>query len=404
MSTANGTPSLASGSNIDRNIDRQVRLARAYLMRVAEPPADAVAELVTEHGPAMAADLVRQRRVPAPAASQTEARYAVDRAADDLAAAASLGARLVIPEDDEWPDWPFAAFGPAAARGVAGAVAPLGLWARGPGRLDQLTGRAVAVVGARAATSYGEHVATELGYGLARRGWTVVSGAAYGIDGAAHKGALAADGDTIAVLACGVDQAYPAGHDALLRRIADHCLVVSEYPPGTRPARHRFLVRNRLIAALAAGVVVVEAGRRSGARNTAATAQALGRMVMAVPGPVTAASSVGCHELIRGDLAVLVGTVPEVIESVGEIGTDLATVPAGQRRPTDNLDDIEQRIHGALRVQAAHSAERIATESGVELTRVRSVLPRLERIGLAERTDTGWRLARAPALADPGCT
>src|SRR5256714_1313699 len=133
-----------------------------------------------------------------------------------------------------------------------------------------------------------------------RRGESVFSGAAYGIDGAAHRGALAASGVTVAVLGCAVDAGYPAGHAALLKRIAGSGgAVVSEYPPGTPPARHRFLVRNRLIAALAAGTVVVEAGRRSGSRNTAATTSALGRPLMAVPGPVTSAMSVGCHDLLR---------------------------------------------------------------------------------------------------------
>src|SRR5690606_23921427 len=172
------------------------------------------------------------------------------------------------------------------------AAPPLALWVRGPGRLGELGGTAVAVVGARAATSYGAHVAAELGSGLADRGCTVVSGAAIGIDGAAHRGALAVEGATVAVLACGIDRIYPASHELLLERIAASGLVVSEYPPGGVPARHRFLVRNRLIAGLAVGTVVVEAGLRSGAQRTAADAMSLGRQVMAVPGPVTSAMSV----------------------------------------------------------------------------------------------------------------
>src|SRR5690606_21073056 len=133
-----------------------------------------------------------------------------------------------------------------------------------------------------AATDYGEHTAAEFAYELTQSGMTVVSGAAYGIDGAAHRGTLAAEGVTVAVLGCGLDVGYPAGHVGLLNRVARRGAVVSEYPPGTQPARHRFLVRNRLIAALSAGTVVVEAGRRSGARNTATTAGTLGKVVMAV--------------------------------------------------------------------------------------------------------------------------
>src|SRR5262249_12224219 len=159
-----------------------------------EPPASRLAYFVAEHGAVTAARMVREQRVPAAIAAETEARHELDRVEADLATAAALGARLVIPEDEEWPHWPFMALDQAAARGVKDAVAPLALWVRGPGRLDEFTERAVAVVGARAATAYGEHVASEFGYGLAGSGQTVISGAAYGIDGAAHRGALAADG------------------------------------------------------------------------------------------------------------------------------------------------------------------------------------------------------------------
>jgi len=384
------TVSAAAGGRTD-----ELRLARAYLVRVAEPPASGLACLVAEHGPVAVARMVRDRRVPAAVAAETEARREVDRVEADLATAAELGARLVIPEDEEWPHWPFTALDQAAARGVKAMVAPLALWVRGPGRLDELTDRAVAVVGARAATAYGEHVACELGYGLADRGQTVVSGAAYGIDGAAHRGALAADGDTVAVLGCGVDVRYPSGHGELLRRIAEYGAVVSEYPPGTPPARHRFLVRNRLIAGLSQGTVIVEAGVRSGARNTASTTAVLGRVVMAVPGPVTSAGSVGCHELLRSQQAVLVTNVQEVIESIGRIGADLATAEDRPVRPTDGLDPAELRVHEALLPRAGRPSEWVARESGVPLDRVRSVLPRLEQVGLAERCESGWRAVAA---------
>ena len=373
-----------------------VRRARAYLLRVAEPPAAALARFVADHGPVTAARLVRERQVPAAVATEPEARCGLARADADLAAARAAGARLVIPEDDEWPAWQFAAFGQAAARGVEGAVDPIALWVRGPGRLDELADRAVAIVGARAATSYGEHVACEFGYGLADRGWTVVSGAAYGIDGSAHRGALAAEGDTVAVLACGVDLPYPSGHGALLDRIAECGAVVSEYAPGTPPARHRFLFRNRLIAALGQGTVVVEAGVRSGARNTASTAVALGRVLMAVPGPVTSAQSIGCHELLRSQQATLVASVEDVAESVGRLGTDLATTRDRPARPTDGLDQAELRVHEALRPRAGRPAEWLARDSGVPIARVRAALPMLEQRGLAERCESGWRLSRQP--------
>jgi DNA processing protein len=303
---------------------RELRRARAYLSRVAEPPAPALSELISDAGPVRAARLVAAGQVSPRVYAETAARRADDRADTDLCAVATLGARLVIPEDAEWPVEAFTCFTTPTAQVDDRWRAPVALWVRGAGGLDELTERAVAVVGARAATGYGEHVAAEFGYELAEGGFAVISGAAFGIDGAAHRGALAAEGSTVAVQACGLDRAYPAGHQKLLDRIAGSGAVVSEYPPGGWPARHRFLVRIRLIAAFAAGTVVVEAGVRSGARRTAAAAAALGRVVMAVPGPVTSASSMGCHLLIREEQAVLVTRAAEVVEAVGRIGADLA--------------------------------------------------------------------------------
>jgi DNA processing protein len=380
-------PTAPSASSTDLDA---VRLARAYLLRVAEPPAPALAVFVAKVGAVTAAELVRAGSAPPAVLEATVARCELDLAAEDLATAASVGARLLIPEDDEWPAWPFAALDLASARGIRWAGHPIALWARGTGQLGDLTERAVAVVGARAATSYGSHLAAEFGYQLAGDGFTVVSGAAYGIDGAAHRGAIAAGGRTIAVLGCGVDLPYPMGHAALLDRIAEQGLVLSEYPPTTPPAKHRFLVRNRLIAASSAGTVVIEAGRRSGARNTAATAQALGRVVAAVPGPVTSALSVGCHELLRAGDACLVTNAAEVMESIGRIGVDLAEPVAAETRPTDRLDDQQLRVHEALDRRAMRSPEQIATESGVPVERVRAALPLLELFGLAERTEAGW--------------
>src|SRR5262249_3667012 len=156
--------------------------------------------------------------------------------------------------------------------------------------------RAVAIVGSRASTSYGDHIATDLAYSLAEQGWTIVSGGAYGIDTAAHRGALAAHGCTIAVLACGIDRPYPTPNASLFDRIGENGLLFSEWPPGPDPHRHRFLIRNRVIAAAGRGTVMVEAGRRSGARFTLARAHRLNRVCVAVPGPVTSAMSVGCHD------------------------------------------------------------------------------------------------------------
>jgi DNA processing protein len=380
-------PAGDGGAGVD-----DVLLARAYLLRVAEPPAPGLSRFVAEHGPVRAAELVRAGAVPTAVLEETAARREQWRPEADLAAADRVGARLLVPEHPDWPAWPFLSLDVAGSRGVPWAGPPLALWVRGVAPLATLTERAVAIVGARAATGYGEYVAADFAHELASAGITVVSGAAYGVDGAAHRGALSAGGPTVAVLACGVDKPYPAGHAMMLTRIAESGLVISEYPPGTPPARHRFLVRNRLIAALAAGVVVVEAGHRSGTRNTAATAAGLGRLVMAVPGPVSSAMSVGCHELVRTGDACLVASASDVAEAVGRIGVDLAPKPAaGEIRETDGLDDRSLRVHEALGVRTGRSAEQVAVRSGVPLERVRAVLPTLELRGLAERAENGWR-------------
>ncbi|NMH98914.1 DNA-processing protein DprA [Pseudonocardia acidicola] len=365
----------------------EVLLARAYLSRVAEPPAAALVRFVEQVGPVEAAARVRRGAVPEQVAGVTAARRAVDRAEADLAAAEAVGGRLLVPEDPDWPTWAFAAF---ALTGDPELAPPVALWTRGPGRLAQLCERAVAVVGARAATGYGVHVAGEVAAGLADRGHAVISGAAIGVDGAAHRGALAVEGPTVAVLACGVDRAYPASHTALLRRIGEVGLVATEYPPGAVPARHRFLVRNRLLAGMAEGTLVVEAGVRSGAQRTAADARALGRLVMAVPGPVTSGMSAGCHELIRAG-ALLVARAEEVLEAVGRLGIDLATAPARPLRPTDGLDAVQTLVYDALPARAARDTRWLTIEAGVPAGAVRPALVELERRGLAEYRDGRWQ-------------
>ncbi|MFD9958511.1 DNA-processing protein DprA [Amycolatopsis sp. NPDC058986] len=367
------------------------RAARAYLLRVAEPPAPGLVEFVGAHGPVVAAERVRRGDCPPKIREETSARREHDLVERDLAWAAGTGARLVIPEDEEWPAWPLHSLSVAAGRGVQGSSPPLALWVRGDLSLADVAGGAVAIVGARAATSYGEHWATELAYGLATRGMAVFSGAAYGVDGAAHRGALTAGGPTVAVLGCALDAGYPAGHVSLLNRItANGGAVVSEYPPGTPPARHRFLVRNRLIAALTEGTVVIEAGRRSGARNTAGTAGALGKVVMALPGPVSSAMSVGCHTLIRESYATLIASVDDIVETVGRLGSAEAE-PERPRRATDGLAPDALRVYDALTPRAGRSAEQVAADSGVPVGKVRALLPALEIDGFAARGEVGWR-------------
>ncbi|MGH3542965.1 MAG: DNA-processing protein DprA [Mycobacterium sp.] len=366
--------------------------AWAYLSRVVEPPCAGLAALVDRVGPVDAAERVRRGQVDEALARHTEARRGIDRAAEDLELLARRGGRLITPGDEEWPVLAFTALDGVVAGAKPRGRPPMVLWALGPERLDETAQRAAAVVGTRAATSYGEQVTADLAAGLAERDVAVVSGAAYGIDGAAHRAALAADGVTVAVLAGGLDVPYPAGHSGLLHRIGGHGLLVTEYPPGIRPARHRFLTRNRLVAALAGAAVVVEAGLRSGAANTAAWARALGRVVGAVPGPVTSSASTGCHALLRAG-AEVVTRAEDIVELVGRIG-ELAPEPSRPTTALDGLSDAERQVYEALPGRGVATVDEIAVAAALEPARILAPLAMLEIAGLAERNDGRWRIVR----------
>lgn len=372
--------------------DAEHTLAWAYLSRVAEAPCPGLAELVSAVGAIEAAERVRRGAVEDVIAQRTQARRDIDCAADDLEILQRRGGRLVTPEDDEWPLLALASFEGAPLRDKPEGRAPMALWVVGPLRLDEVTQRAAAIVGTRACTAYGEHVAAEISAGLANHDVAIVSGGAYGIDGAVHRAALAAEGVTVAVLAGGVDVLYPAGHSALLHRMARHGLLVSEYPPGVRPARHRFLTRNRLVAAFSGATVVVEAGLRSGAASTAAWARALGRVVCAVPGPITSAASAGCHALLQSD-AELITRMEDVLELVGRAG-ELADELPRPSDPLDALTDAERLVHEALPARGAKAVEEIAVTAGLPVAGVLGPLAMLEIAGLVQRHEGGWRLAR----------
>lgn len=364
----------------------------AYLSRVAEAPCPELAAFVGQVGPVEAAARIRRAAVGERLAHLTAARRRIDTAAADVEILRRRGGRLLTPDDDEWPQLALTAFAGAPVRDKEQGHPPLALWVIGPLDLAEVAERAVAIVGTRASTGYGEHMAADLAAGLVERDVAVVSGGAYGIDGAAHRAALAADGMTVAVLAGGVDVLYPAGHSALLHRIGSHGLVVSEYPPGVRPARHRFLTRNRLVAAFSSATVVVEAGVRSGAASTAAWARALGRVVCAVPGPVTSAASVGCHALIRSG-AELVTRAEEVVEIAGRSG-ELATDLPRPAAPLDGLTDVQRRVYEALPGRGLRTPDQIAVAAGLPSTTVLGPLAMLEVVGLVERADGRWRVAR----------
>lgn len=357
---------------------------RAAWSRLAEPGDSQAVALVARAGLAGSLRAVLDG-VPGTERYQPRARRLdVD---GDLARAARVGARVVIPSDPHWP--------PGLSQL---AEPPFCLWVKGPGL--SAVARSVAVVGARASTAYGERVAEELGAGLAQRGYTVVSGAAYGIDHAAHRGALAVEGDTVAVLACGVDRCYPSGHADLLAMIAERGAVVSEVPPGGAPTRNRFLTRNRLIATMSLGTVVVEAALRSGSLNTAGWASRHCRPVAAVPGPVSSVASAGCHQAIRDGMAVLVTDTADVVELVGRLGDDAAPVRRGPVDPSDLVDPDGRQVLGALPSRRPVPVEALARSSGRDERAVLRALGRLERAGLAERIDGGWRRRAPTGVAD----
>lgn len=288
-----------------------------------------------------------------------------------------LGGRLVCPADDDWP----------VGLGDLGASAPACLWWRGsldPGRLAE---RSVAVVGSRAATSYGTHLAGELSAELAERGFVIVSGGAFGIDVAAHRGALAVGGQTVVLLAGGVDRPYPASHVRVFEQVrTEGGAIVSEVPLGWSPTRSRFLLRNRLIAALARGTVVVEAALRSGALSTARHAAALLRPVGAVPGPVTSSASAGCHALVRDAVATLVTGADEVAELVGALGEDALGEPSAP----EGLGELARRVLDAVPVSRGASVDSVLRTAGVGDREGKSALGVLELGGFVRRSGERW--------------
>ncbi|MFF8803543.1 DNA-processing protein DprA [Streptomyces omiyaensis] len=365
------------------------RLARAALTRILEPGDEQAGRALRTHGATPLLTLLRDpREPPLPdvgprrlAGWRHRARTTAPEA--DLDHVTRLGGRFLIPGD---PDWP-------TQLDDLGDARPLGLWTRGPAALRTWALRSVALVGARACTPYGAHTAADLAAGLSRHGWIVVSGAAYGIDGAAHRGALAAGGATAAVLASGVDTPYPRGHTGLLERIARQGLLIGELPPGSHPTPSRFILRNRVIAALTRGTVVVEARHRSGSLATARAALRLGRHTMGVPGPVTSALSAGVHELLR-DGAGLVTDADEIIELVGAIG-ELAPARRGPVLPRDLLAPAIAQVLEALPARPPAPADEIARRAGTTPDEALARLYELHALGHAERDGDGWRLTNS---------
>ena len=311
---------------------------------------------------------------------------------DEVLAWRESGIRLIGPQDPEWP-------GQLADLGDA---QPYALWLRGRADLRFCCLRSVAIVGSRAASAYGSYLGAEFAASLAARGLAVVSGGAFGIDAAAHRGALGADGVTVAVLASGVDTPYPAAHAELFDAIAAQGVIVSEWPPGTHVSRLRFLIRNRVIAALATGTLVVEAARRSGAVNTARHARDLHRRVMAIPGPVTSDLSAGCHDMLRDWQATLVASAADVAEHLSPAGAGLSghpgspsARPGAPALPRDLLDLDSARVLDAMPRRGGAGTLRVAQQAALTPATTATCLGGLAAAGFVERCDDGWRLRRA---------
>lgn len=353
------------------------RWARMAWTRIAEPETVSVRDWISSHGAVesmerlLSGSLARDGRY-----DQRIAALDVDQARSALE---RLKVRVIIPGDDEWPLGLDQLESP-----------PICIYARGICELSVAEG-SVAVVGSRAATHYGLNVAADLGEELAQRGVTVVSGAAFGIDAAAHRGALAGGGATIAVLARGLDRAYPQAHEGLLREIAEQGAVVSELPLGWAPYRARFIARNRLIAAMSVGTVVVEAGLRSGSLNTAKEARKLVRHVAAVPGPVTSVQSAGCHKLLRETEATLVTDAAEVLDVMGRLGLDAVGLARAPETPEAELDPLAQTVWSAVPVRTPADLWQLQGLTALDTTTLLGVLGRLTILGLVVRVGEGWR-------------
>jgi len=428
-------PLIRAVSLDDAHFDRDGladRFARAAWSGIAEPGDRDAGHLVAVLGAEAALAALAATPMPAgdpaahavdvrPLAAALEATHDVDLGGEDLAdavkrwrprvsvptvllalrQAARFGASLLVPDDPDWPS------------GVdeLGEHAPHALWARGDRALLGRLERSIAIVGARAATGYGEHVTVEASAGLVDRGFTIISGAAYGIDGIAHRAALASSGSTVAFLAGGVDRFYPAGHEALLVRIVERGVVVSEVPCGTAPTKWRFLQRNRLIAAASQATVVVEAGWRSGSLNTAGHAASLGRPIGAVPGPVTSAASAGCHRLLREFTAICV-TGPDDMAELVSLETRAArseAVAASAATPVPVAIPISagidptgarMRLLDALSERSPRTVAKLTETSGLAPDRIRAELGLLELEGIVNERTGGWLKFSAKYLTD----
>lgn len=365
--------------------------AWAYLSRVVEGPCAPLADLITQLGPEETAYAIRNNdHLPEVLERRVRARRDWDCAREDLRCAQANGFRLLTPDMPEWPGEYLTGFSYSAMyarqQRDSAACAPYVLWVKG--NVELLGCPSVAVVGSRHPSTDGKRVTATLCAEIAAENIGLISGLACGVDGIAHQTAVHLGTPIIAVVACGLDRVYPAQHAALARGIAQQGLMVSEYPPGTRPARYRFLARNRLLAALSQGVLVTSAAWRSGALNTASWARDLGKPVMAVPHSSQDVDGAGCHRLIR-EGATLVTRGAEILEELGPIG-QLALPMDSVDHPLDRLTEEQKKVWNAVSPFFCSSLEEICAETGLETPRVQMSLKVLEDCRLISVTADRW--------------
>lgn len=374
----------------------------AYLSRTVEGPSRHVQRLLAAGRDAdEIAHGVRTRASwLGPLAGQTEARYATDTSHKDLEEAAKLGFALLTPESDRWPKTAIASsFGALQAVESDADCPPHALWVQGNTDLPALFDRSLGVVGTRAATAYGHQATADLVSGLARHRYTIVSGGAMGIDTVAHDAALAASLPTVVVGACGAGVSYPRRNERLFQRaVANGGCLLTEYPPGVTPDRHRFLTRNRLIAALSGGTLIVEAAFRSGALNTLKWANAFGRQTMAVPGPITGPESLGTNLAIVNQQAAMVlnaDHIHELLSKIGEVDSQMAFELEYAPTPLQQLSHNELRVYDALPPigVGGRGAEAVAATAGLSVGLTVHLLMELAQRNLAVREGRLWHRA-----------
>ena len=348
--------------------DRQARL---IISVAGEPGDERVGQVVAEFG---AADAVKRWESGLGADAMCKS---IDRVLNSplieqaVKSLNSVRGRFITPADEEWPD----------SLDDLDTAAPVGLWCTGAGSLSEIANRSLAVVGARSATTYGQRIAHEIGVQGAKENVGVISGAAYGIDAAAHRGSLVGQGKTVAVLACGVDVAYPVSHRGLLSCITDSGVVVSEAPPGAKPHKHRFLIRNRLIAALSQSTVVVEAALRSGSLSTSNWAHVLNRQIWGIPGPITSATSAGVHAGIRDNMMKIATSTDDIFQDFKSPALPI------------QLGLLDGAIVGLLS-EGPRSSHEIAMHFGTEVDfhDLQAALSLLEVRKLITLSNQGWKL------------